>query len=41
MKETKNKIEQSIDNNKKEIENIMDAIINENRQALIELAKQK
>ena len=40
MKETKNKIEQSIDNNKKEIENIMDAIINENRQALIELAKQ-
>ncbi|WP_276324613.1 hypothetical protein [Acetivibrio clariflavus] len=41
MKETKNKIEQSIDNNKKEIENIMDTIINENRQALIELAKQK
>ena len=41
MKETKNKIEQSIDNNKKEIENIMDAIINENRQALIELAKYK
>lgn len=40
MKETKNKIEQSINNNKKEIENIMDAIINENRQALIELAKQ-
>jgi len=40
MKETKNKIEQSIDNNKKEIENIMDTIINENRQALIELAKQ-
>jgi len=38
MKETKNKIEQSINNNKKEIENIMDAIINENRQALIELA---
>ena len=41
MKETKNKIEQSIDNNQKEIENIMDTIINENRQALIELAKQK
>ncbi|MGB4638546.1 MAG: hypothetical protein WBH95_01025 [Caldicoprobacterales bacterium] len=41
MKETKNKIEQSINNNKKEIENIMDAIINENRQALIELAKYK
>ena len=41
MKETKNKIEQSINNNKKEIENIMDTIINENRQALIELAKQK
>ena len=41
MKETKNKIEQSINNNKKEIENIMDTIINENRQALIELAKYK
>ena len=40
MKETKNKIEQSFDNNKKEIENIMDTIINENSQALIELAKQ-
>ena len=40
MKETKNEIEQSIDNNQNEIESIMDAIINENRQALIELAKQ-
>jgi len=40
MKETKNEIEQSIDNNQNEIESIMDVIIDENRQALIELAKQ-
>ncbi|CDG36405.1 hypothetical protein CTHBC1_1782 [Acetivibrio thermocellus BC1] len=40
MKETTKIIEQSIDSNQKEIESIMDAIINENRQALIELAKQ-
>jgi hypothetical protein len=40
MKEIKNEIRQSIDNNQKEIENLMDAVINENMQALIELAKQ-
>ena len=40
MKETKNEIKQSIDKNQNEIESIMDAIIDENRQALIELAKQ-
>jgi len=40
MKETKNEIEQSIDKNQNEIESIMDAIIDENRQAFIELAKQ-
>jgi len=38
MKETKNEIEQSIDNNQNEIESIMDVIIDENRQTLIELA---
>jgi len=40
MKETKNEIKQSIDKNQNEIESIMDAIIDENRQAFIELAKQ-
>jgi len=40
MKETTKIIEQSIDNNQNEIESIMDAIIDENKQALIELAKQ-
>ena len=40
MKETTKIIEQSIDNNQNEIESIMDAIIDENRQAFIELAKQ-
>jgi len=40
MKEIKNEIRQSIDNNQKEIENLMDAVINENIEALIELAKQ-
>lgn len=40
MKEIKNEIRQSIDNYQKEIENLMDAVINENMQALIELAKQ-
>jgi hypothetical protein len=40
MKEIKNEIRQSIDNNQKEIENLMDAVINENMKALIELAKQ-
>lgn len=40
MKKSKNEIEQSTDNNQKEIENLMDVVINENMQALIELAKQ-
>ena len=40
MKKSKKEIEQSTDNNQKEIENFMDVVINENMQALIELAKQ-
>lgn len=40
MKKSKKKIEQSTENNQKETENLMDAVINENMQALIELAKQ-
>ena len=40
MKKSKKEIEQSTENNQKEIENLMDAVINENMQALIELAKQ-
>ena len=40
MKKSKTEIEQSAENNKKEIENLMDAVINENMKALIELAKQ-
>jgi hypothetical protein len=40
MKKSKKEIEQSTENNQKEIENLMDAVINENMKALIELAKQ-
>lgn len=40
MKKSKTEIEQSAENNKKEIENLMDAVINENIEAFKELAKQ-
>jgi hypothetical protein len=40
MKKSKAIIEQSAENNQKEIENLMDIIINENIEALRELAKQ-
>lgn len=40
MKKSKKEIEQSTENNQKEIENLMDAVINENIEAFKELAKQ-
>jgi len=40
MKKSKKKIEQSTENNQKETENLMDAVINENIEAFKELAKQ-
>ena len=40
MKKSKKEIEQSTENNQKEIENLMDAVINENIEAFKKLAKQ-
>lgn len=40
MKKSKKEIEQSTENNQKEIENLMDAVINENIEAFKELEKQ-
>jgi hypothetical protein len=40
MKKSKAEIEQSAEKNKKEIENLMDTVIDENMEALRELAKQ-